>query len=109
MQTLIHFFKSLIQACPYTLMGKHCKDVLKGKSKQQSTPKLKSIKQGMKMGRNIALVGVFCPFLWISVLSGASTDFIILNVIHSGIIVCLGLVVIGVNYLILYMHTRTVK
>jgi len=111
MKSIQLFFKSVVQACPYTLMGKTCVNAVRGKTKTtKKTPKNNQLfKKGMQTGRNIALVGVFCPFLWYSILSGGTKDFIILNAIHSGIIVCLGLVVIGINYLaLLYNRSRAI-
>jgi hypothetical protein len=52
---------------------------------------------------------LFCPFLWYSILSGASKDFIIMNVIHSGIIVSLGLVILSVNYVVLYSYSKSTE
>ena len=111
MQSLSNFFKKLVKACPYALLGKQCKDVLKGQpsSPKPSKNKTHLFKAGIKTGRNIALVGVFCPFLWYAILSGASRNFILLNLIHSGIIVGLGLLVLGFNYLALYAYTKSPK
>ncbi|QDO93905.1 hypothetical protein FNB79_07875 [Formosa sediminum] len=108
MKSFRQFFKSVVQACPYTHVGKRCINVVTRKSeKSTQIPKNAAFfKAGMKTGRNIALVGVFCPFLWFSILSGGTKDFIILNAIHSGIIVCLGLSVMGVNYLSLWYFKR---
>ncbi|MHA7944560.1 hypothetical protein ACJOV8_015895 [Formosa sp. 3Alg 14/1] len=103
MKSVSHFFKAVIQACPYTLVGKTCVEAVKGKPVIPKKTSKNSLlyKKGMQTGRNIALVGVFCPFLWYSILSGGTRDFIILNAIHSGIIVCIGGVVAGINYLAL--------
>lgn len=111
MRSLSDFFKSLIQACPYSRVGKKCMDVVKGKPSTKKSSKNKTLlfKAGIKTGRNIALVGVFCPFLWYAILSGASKDFIILNLIHSGIIVIIGIVVVGINYVALYASTKSIK
>ncbi|MFB9052485.1 hypothetical protein ACFFVB_05275 [Formosa undariae] len=112
MKPVSHFFKSVVQACPYTLVGKTCVDAIKGKSvTPKKTPKNSHLyKKGMQTGRNIALVGVFCPFLWYSILSGGSKDFIILNAIHSGIIVCIGLAVVGINYFALnYSRNKAIQ
>jgi len=106
-----NLFKSIVNACPYSILGKKCMGVLNNKPKTNNTPtnKIKPFKAGIKTGRNIALVGIFCPFLWYAILSGASKDFILLNVIHSGIIVALGLVIITVNYVLLYANSKPSK
>ncbi|MFB9055303.1 hypothetical protein ACFFU9_00965 [Mariniflexile ostreae] len=108
MKYLSHFFKSIVRACPYSLIGRKCMDVVHGKPKttKKSSDKIQALKKGVKTGRNISLVGVFCPFFWYAILSGASKDFIIFNAIHSGIVVGLGLVVLSVNYLALYAYTK---
>lgn len=109
MQFLRNFLKSTIKACPYSLIGKKCMGILKAKPDTDTNfkNKIHVYKTGIKTGRHISLVGVFCPFLWYSILSGASKDFIILNVIHSGIIVGIGLVVLCVNYVALYSYTKS--
>ena len=83
--------------------------ILKGKPNTASNlkNKIQLYKTGIKTGRHISLIGVFCPFLWYSILSGASKDFIILNVIHSGIIAGIGLIVLCVNYVALYSYTKS--
>ncbi|MGJ8550566.1 hypothetical protein [Winogradskyella wichelsiae] len=108
MQFLSHFFKSIIKACPYSLLGKHCISAFKEKPNTDKTikNKIQIFKSGIKTGRNIALIGVFCPFLWYAILSGAHIDFIILNTIHSGIVAGIGLVIISVNCVALYAQTR---
>ncbi|WP_157757613.1 hypothetical protein [Pseudalgibacter alginicilyticus] len=110
MQHLNKFFKSVVQACPYSLVGKKCMDAVKGKPSvnKNSNNKTQLFQKGIKTGRNISLVGVFCPFLWFSILSGATKDFIILNLIHSGIIVGIGLVIMGINYIALNSKSKSV-
>lgn len=108
MNTIVSFIKSMIKACPYTLAGKKCIAVVKGKKQtvQENDNKTARLKKGMKTGRNISLVGIFCPFFWYSLLTGMSTNFIILNAIHSALFILLGLFVMLVNYLILLNHKR---
>lgn len=111
MQSLSNFFKSIVQACPYSLVGKKCMNKFKSNPNTHKNSKNKTqlYKSGIKTGRNISLVGVFCPFLWYSILSGASKNFIVLNLIHSGIIVAIGLVVAGINYVALYSYTKSIE
>ena len=111
MKFISNLFKSIVAACPYSIIGKKCIGVLNNKPKPDNNSKNKTqaFKAGIKTGRNIALVGVFCPFLWYAILSGASKDFILLNVIHSGIIVVLGLVIITVNYVVFYANSKSSK
>lgn len=65
-----------------------------------------SLKKGMKTGWHITLVGVFCPFFWYSLLSGKSTNLVVLNALHSSAVVLLGLLVVFVNYLLLWNYRR---
>jgi len=106
------FINSIVKACPYTLIGRKCVDVVKGKAKSHTNKNLNdrilSFKLGIKTGRNISLVGVFCPILWYSILSGSSKRFIELNLIHSAIIAGLGLLVMLVNYIALFNYRRTI-
>ncbi len=80
-------------------------NTLKG-HKKVTPPKLQKFQNGIKTGRNIALIGVFCPFLWYSILTRQSADLTLLHAIHSGIIVGLGLLVLLINYLALFIHKR---
>ncbi|MDW5290323.1 hypothetical protein [Formosa sp. PL04] len=107
MKSLTNLFKSAVQACPYTHVGKTCISAMKGEYKpvKNSTNKILAYKSRMRTGRNISLVGVFCPFLWYAIISGASTNFILLNAMHSGIIVAIGLLIIAINYFYLIYST----
>jgi len=46
---------------------------------------------GVKMGRNIALIGLLCPFFWVALFSGADAAKVRFNAIHSGGVVLVGL------------------
>jgi len=108
MRNLGNFIKSIIKACPYSIAGKKCIEVVKGNkladTKKES--KTQRFKEGIKTGRNISLIGVFCPFLWYSIVSGASKNFIILNLIHSAIIVGIGILIIISYYLALLNYRK---
>lgn len=45
---------------------------------------------GIKTGRNILLVGVFCPIFWSSLFMGAPKSVLLFNAVHSGIFICSG-------------------
>ena len=111
MQFMSKFFRFLVKACPYSVLGKKSVGFLKGTSSRGRGLKSKTevLKSGIKTGRNILLVGLFCPFLWYSILTGSSRDFIIFNVVHSGIIVGLGFLILSVNYVMLYQHIKLTK
>ena len=49
-------------------------------------------------GRNIALLGFFCPFLWFSVLSGADLAIILFHAVHSCIVFLIGVVIMIVGF-----------
>ncbi|GAA5219980.1 hypothetical protein [Membranihabitans marinus] len=108
---LNRYFKSIVKACPYTILGKKGIEIFKAapKSDKNIENKMQRYKTGMKTGRNISLVGVFCPFLWYAILSGASKEFIMLNVIHSALFVVLGLLILGVNYVALYRYNSAIE
>ncbi|QXP71572.1 hypothetical protein H0I29_05675 [Polaribacter sp. R2A056_3_33] len=103
---MIKFIKKIIKACPYSIMGKKCIETLQGKKKdkKKNNTKIETLKKGIKTGRDIILIGIFCPLLWYSILSGASKDLIIINLMHSGVIVALGFVLIVINYLALFRY-----
>ncbi|APY11257.1 hypothetical protein BWZ22_08380 [Seonamhaeicola sp. S2-3] len=111
MGNITSFIKSVVKACPYTLLGKKCVNVVKPNSAKQkaSSSKAISLSKNIKTGRNIVLIGVFCPFFWFAILSGASKDFIILNAIHSGFVAVFGLLVMLVNYLRLHFYKQRIK
>lgn len=87
-------------ACPYTILGKKAIQVAKGEksntvncNKGHINEREQALQQRVKTGRNIALIGVFCPFFWFSVISGASSGKILFNGIHSGIVILIGLII----------------
>ena len=52
-----------------------------------------------KVGRNIALLGIFCPFFWYALFSGAQKSTVILHATHSGIVFLLGVVIMVFSFL----------
>jgi len=109
MKSAKRILRSIIQACPYTLVGKKCVDVAKGTPKPKIRNRSTASQLGIRTGRNIVLVGIFCPFLWYSILSGSSAHFITLNLIHSGVIVGIGLIVMAFNYFIILRPFKRIK
>jgi hypothetical protein len=82
-------------SCPYTLLGK--KVVRSATGQRNQTPTVSRERENelmarMKTGRNIALIGVFCPFFWYSLFSGAPANEVYFNAMHSGVVVLIGLV-----------------
>ncbi|MDF7809064.1 hypothetical protein P4E94_16585 [Pontiellaceae bacterium B12219] len=50
-----------------------------------------------RAGRNIALLGLFCPIFWFSLFTGADGASLALHATHSGIVFCFGLVIVVVS------------
>lgn len=101
-QKVLRTIKAVGSSCPYTMLGKKVVEVASQKTKR-SAPSCRQQKwRGMvRNGRNIALIGVFCPFFWISVFSGASVQMIGFNAVHSGIVILIGLGIMTGGYLML--------
>ena len=98
MKVIVAFFKSLFNACPYTMAGKKCVEVAIGKNvSQKHGSKYEQGKVGLKLGRNIALMGFFCPIFWVSLFSGADKDTLVFNAWHSGVVLMLGVIVMLFN------------
>jgi len=57
----------------------------------------KGLSEQTKVGRNIALLGFFCPFFWYALLTGASKQVVIMHAIHSSIVFLIGIVIIFVS------------
>ena len=80
MRSFKNIINFLFKACPYSFIGRKCFDAVKGKTRSHTNKNLNdrilSFKLGIKTGRNIILIGVFCPILWYSILSGANKKFI---------------------------------
>ncbi|WP_435234616.1 hypothetical protein ACR30L_12650 [Psychromonas sp. PT13] len=51
-----------------------------------------------KAGRNIALLGLFCPFFWFSLVSGANLSTVLFHAAHSGIVFLMGIVIMLVSF-----------
>ncbi|MCX7749127.1 MAG: hypothetical protein N2645_19880 [Clostridia bacterium] len=98
----IALIKAFVKYCPYCLAGKKVVQVASRKKNCDCEKKTaldkteENMITGIKTGRNIALVGVFCPFFWISVLTGSSIQTIQFNAIHSGIVILIGLAIASI-------------
>lgn len=77
----------LSQLCAYTHIWKVISGLLNNEGLSEQT----------KAGRNIALLGLFCPFFWYALLTGASREVVIMHVIHSSIVLLIGIVIIFVS------------
>jgi hypothetical protein len=108
---IVRGISDLVAVCPYTIMGRKIlrnKESIEDKCRPIATQQEQQIVQRVKLGRNIALIGVFCPFFWIALFSGASRDFVYFNAMHSGIVIAVGYVILikGRIDLIRYKKTK---
>lgn len=79
--------RSLGQWCAYSHMFKVFKVLLSGGDVSSQT----------KAGRNIALLGIFCPFFWIALFNGASKSELAFHATHSGIVFFIGIAIMFVG------------
>ncbi|HML31985.1 hypothetical protein [Sporomusa sphaeroides] len=63
----------------------------RGKTNKVISDRESELAARVKSGRNIALIGVFCPFFWFSLFFGAPLDVVYFNAVHSGIVIVIGL------------------
>lgn len=88
------FLSDIGSSCPYTMLGKkvirfaRCK---RDDEKKYINDNERNLLKRIKTGRNIALIGFFCPIFWISLFSGARGQELYFNAVHSGIVVLIGL------------------
>lgn len=96
-ETFVDKIRDVVAACPYTIVGKKIfgnKERSDDKNPYLMNFQEQIIIKRIKLGRNIALIGVFCPLFWIALFSGASWDMVAFNGIHSGIVIALGYVIL---------------
>jgi len=79
----------LSQWCAYTHLYKLLKTLVNGEK----------LSEQAKAGRNIALLGLFCPFFWYALLSGAQTSTVIMHATHSGVVFLIGVAIMAVSFL----------
>ncbi|PSW16508.1 hypothetical protein C9J01_05780 [Photobacterium rosenbergii] len=51
------------------------------------------ISEQTRAGRNIALLGIFCPFFWIALFTGAEASSLAFHATHSGIVFLIGVAI----------------
>ncbi len=84
---VFRIFSRLSQLCAYTQLYKVFSILLQGGQLSES----------IKTGRHIALLGLFCPFFWFALFSGADAATIMLHAAHSGIVFLIGVAVVLVG------------
>ena len=93
------FFIYLISCCPYTMLGKKIVRFLRGETGTPHDPLTNRelyLQGQVKIGFGIMLIGVFCPIFWFAFLSGAQGNDLMLNAVHSCIVILFGLLYIAV-------------
>jgi len=70
--------QSLVNLCAYTHLWRVIRE--------------RRLPSSARPGFSIALLGLFCPFFWIALLTGASRQELIFHGSHSGLVFCIGLV-----------------
>jgi len=88
METITRITVRLGKLCAYCYIYKLLLAFINGKKLSELT----------KSGRNIALLGLFCPFFWFSLFSGADSSTLLLNGLHSGIVFLIGIVIMFVGF-----------
>lgn len=96
----LRFLTTLGSSCPYTIAGKKILQVLRGRPAEGAarvTDREMNLWGRVRTGRNIALIGLFCPIFWVSLFTGVRGDQLYFNLVHSGVVVLIGVAVMGVN------------
>lgn len=75
--------RNLTKWCAYSHMYKVFSALIKGGDISDKT----------RTGRNIALLGIFCPFFWFALFTGASRTELAFHATHSGIVFFIGIVI----------------
>ena len=92
----------LISCCPYTMLGKKILQFLRGETGTHNEPLTNrelSLKNQIKIGFGIMLIGVFCPIFWFSYLSGARGNDLMFNAVHSLIVILFGLLYFAIYWI----------
>ncbi|MDD4197132.1 MAG: hypothetical protein PHT96_12120 [Syntrophorhabdaceae bacterium] len=92
------FSRAAWSSCPYTILYKktvRCQRHMEPNETGPVSDTANKIIMKIKMGRNIALIGVFCPFFWMALFAGARGQVLYFNAIHSGAVIAIGLVIIA--------------
>ncbi|CAM4005419.1 hypothetical protein [Vibrio neonatus] len=73
--------------CAYSHMFKVFRALIKGGDISDQT----------RTGRNIALLGIFCPFFWYALFTGASRGELAFHAMHSGVVFLIGIAIMFVG------------
>ena len=92
----------LISCCPYTMLGKKILQFLRGETGTHNellTNRELYLKNQIKIGSGIMLIGIFCPIFWFSYLSGARGNDLMFNAVHSLIVILFGLLYFAIYWI----------
>ena len=92
----------LISCCPYTMLGKKILQFLRGETGTHNEPLTNRelyLKNQIKIGSGIMLIGIFCPIFWFSYLSGARGNDLMFNAVHSLIVILFGLLYFAIYWI----------
>jgi len=92
----------LISCCPYTMLIKKILQFLRGEPGTHNellTNRELFLKNQIKIGSGIMLIGVFCPIFWFSYLSGARGNDLMFNAVHSLIVILVGLLYFAIYWI----------
>lgn len=76
--------KSLLNLCPYTHLWRAIKQAVADRKLPASA----------RTGASIALLGLFCPFFWIALFTGASRGELVFHATHSGAVFLVGVILL---------------
>lgn len=102
LQGIRGFAGYLISCCPYTMLGKKILQVLRGEKGTRNEPLTNRelyLKNQIKIGSGIMLIGIFCPIFWFSYLSGARGNDLMFNAVHSLIVILFGFLYFSVYWI----------
>lgn len=75
---------TLLSLCPYTHLWRTGKRLVVERKLPESA----------QTGACIILLGLFCPFFWIALLTGASQGELLFHATHSGVVMLIGVIMV---------------
>ncbi|WP_417240429.1 hypothetical protein [Celeribacter halophilus] len=79
--------KRLLNLCPYTHLWRAGKRaVVERKLPDSARP-----------GAFVTLLGLFCPFFWLALFTGASRSELTFHAIHSGVVMLIGVILLVIG------------
>jgi hypothetical protein len=84
------------------MLGKKILQFLRGETGTHNEPLTNRelyLKNQIKIGSGIMLIGIFCPIFWFSYLSGARGNDLMFNAVHSLIVILFGLLYFAIYWI----------